>query len=298
MKEKNIREKKTTLLKKYLLDKKVLVMPGVYDAITAKICERAGFRALQCTGYGIAASVLGVPDIGILSQEDMLHQTRNIANAVDVPVMADGDTGFGDEISTYYTVKRFEQAGCAGINLEDQVFPKRCGHMDGKQVIPMDEMIVKVRAAAAAKEDADFIINARTDAIAVYGVDEAIKRGNAYLRAGADLIFVEAPHKKEDVERVVKSIEGPVSINMCDGGKTPYISFEELESWGVARISVPTAAVFAAAAGVKKAMELLMEDRRNPSAAHPELVMQFSEFTDLVGLGKINALREELNDEA
>lgn len=286
---------RTTKLKELILSDEILVMPGVYDALSAKICERVGFKALQCTGYGIAASVLGVPDIGILSQEDMLHQSRNIAQAVSVPVMADGDTGFGDEISTYYTVKRFEQAGCAGINLEDQVFPKRCGHMNGKQVIPMEEMVVKLRAAVAARQDKDFVLNARTDAVAVYGVDEAIRRGNAYLDAGADLIFVEAPQSKADVERVVKSISGPVSINMCDGGKTPYISFEELESWGVKRVSVPVAAAFAAARGIQRAMEILRDERRNPSALHPEELFSFGEFTELVGLDRANKMREEFN---
>ena len=284
--------KKTTLLKQYLLNKEILVMPGVYDAISAKICEQAGFKALQCTGFGIAASVLGVPDIGLLSQEDMLHQTRNIAQAVEVPVMADGDTGFGDEISTYFTVKRFEQAGCAGINLEDQVFPKRCGHMDGKQVIPAEEMLIKLRAAVAARVDPDFIINARTDCVAVYGVDEAIARGNAYLKEGADLIFVEAPREKKDIERLVKSIDGPVSINMCDGGKTPYVSFEELESWGVSRVSVPVVTIFAAAKGIQNAVEILQKERRNPTANHSEMMVSFSEFTDLVGLDRVNQLRE------
>lgn len=284
---------KTTQLKNYLLSGKILVVPGVYDALSAKICESVGFQAVQCTGYGIAASVLGVPDIGLLSMEDMLHQSRNIAQAVSIPVMADGDTGFGDEISTYFTVQRFEQAGCAGINIEDQVFPKRCGHMDGKQVIPMDEMITKIHAAAAARKDQDFVINARTDAVAVYGVDEAIRRGNAYLDAGATMIFVEAPQEKADVERVVKSINGPVSINMCDGGKTPYISFDELESWGVSRVSVPVATAFAAARGMQKAMEVLRDSRRNPSAIAPDLLFTFSEFTGLMGLPEINKMREE-----
>ncbi len=276
--------RKTTLLKEYLLSDKVLVMPGVYDAISAKICETAGYRAVQCSGYGIAASVLGVPDIGLLSMDEMLHQSRNIAQAVSIPVMADGDNGFGNEVNTYFTVQRFEQAGCAGINLEDQVFPKRCGHMDGKQVIPAEEMILKIKAATQARADKDFIINARTDAVAVIGVNEAIKRGNAYLKAGADLIFVEAPQKKEDVERVVKSIDGPVSINMCDGGKTPYIPLEELEAWGVARVSVPVATVFAAAKAMETAMRILMEEGVPPSKNHPDTVFTFSEFTDLMGL--------------
>ena len=277
-------KQRTTLLKEYLLSDKILVMPGVYDALSAKICEAAGYRAVQCSGYGIAASVLGVPDIGLLSMEDMLRQSRNIAQAVSIPVMADGDNGFGNEVNTYFTVQRFEQAGCAGINLEDQVFPKRCGHMDGKQVIPAEEMVLKIKAAVRARADGDFIINARTDAVAVLGVDEAVRRGNLYLKAGADLIFVEAPQKKADVERVVKSIDGPVSINMCDGGKTPYIPLEELESWGVARVSVPVATLFAAARSMETAMRILREEGVPPSKNHPDTVFTFAEFTDLMGL--------------
>lgn len=275
---------KTTQLKKLLLDPEVLIMPGVYDALSAKICEAVGFKALQCTGYGIAASVLGVPDIGLLSMGEMLNQTRNIAQAVNIPIMADGDTGFGNVINVYHTVQRFEQAGAAGINLEDQIFPKRCGHMDGKQVIPLEEMVQKIKAAVKARKDPDFIINARTDAIAVSGVDEAIKRGNAYLEAGADLIFVEAPKEKEDVERVVKSINGPVSINMCDGGKTPFIHVKELESWGVARISVPVAALFASAKAIQQAMVIIRDEGLTPSVNHPDTMFTFKEMTDLVGL--------------
>jgi len=287
---------KTTQLKQLLLSPKALVMPGVYDCISAKICEKVGFKAVQCGGYGIAASVLGVPDIGLLSMDEMLTQTRNIVQAVNIPVMADGDTGFGNVINVFHTIRRFEQAGCAGINLEDQVYPKRCGHMEGKQVIPMEEMIQKVKIAASARVDKDFIINARTDAIAVFGVDEAIRRGNAYLEAGADLFFVEAPQKKEDVERVVKSINGPVSINMCDGGKTPFITVEELESWGVARVSSPVTAIFAAAKAIQYVMEILRDEGVPPSVNHPETIFTFEEFTNLVNLPFYRSL-ENINGE-
>jgi methylisocitrate lyase len=282
---------KTTRLKQLILDRKVLVMPGAYDALSARIIEKAGFHAIQCSGYGIAASVLGKPDVGILSMTEMLNQTRYICDAVTIPVMADGDTGFGNAINVYHAVRAFEAAGAAGINLEDQVFPKRCGHMDGKDVIGMEEMVQKIRAAMAAKVDQDFVINARTDAIAVLGIDEAIKRGNAYAAAGADLIFVEAPHSAEEIKRVIKSIKAPVSINMTDGGKTPVATIAELEDWGAARVSIPVTAVFAAARAVERAMQVILAEGLSPTVNHPDTVMTFKEFTALVGLPEIQALQ-------
>ncbi len=284
---------KTTRLKSLILDRKVLVMPGAYDALSARIIERAGFQAVQCSGYGIAASVLGKPDVGILSMGEMLAQTRYICAAVDIPVMADGDTGFGNVINVYHTVQAFEAAGAAGINLEDQVFPKRCGHMDGKAVIALDEMVQKIRAAAAARRDKDFVINARTDAIAVVGIEEAIRRGNAYAAAGADLIFVEAPPSVDDIKHVIKSIKAPVSINMTDGGKTPIATIQQLEEWGAARISIPVTAVFAAAKAVEKAMRVILAEGVSPTVNHPEMVTTFKEFTDLVGLPAIKEMEQK-----
>lgn len=276
--------KKSTILKNLIKAPEILVMPGAYDALSAKIIQSLGFKAVQASGYGIAASVLGKPDIGLLSLGEMLNQTRNIVQAVDIPVMADGDTGFGNAVNVYHTVQLFEQAGCAGINLEDQVFPKRCGHMDGKQVVSMEEMVDKIKAAVAARKDPDFVINARTDSIAVYGVEEAVRRGNAYARAGAGLIFVEAPPDREAIGRVIKEIKAPVSINMADGGKTPLCSIQELQEMGAARVSVPVAALFAAARGMLNALGVLKTGNMPPSAAHPEMLVSFKEFTDLVDL--------------
>jgi len=224
---------------------------------------------------------------------EMLSQTRNICNAVDIPVMADGDTGFGNAVNVYYTVQAFEAAGAAGINLEDQVFPKRCGHMDGKEVVPMAEMIQKIRAAAGARKDKDFVINARTDAIAVHGVEEAIRRGNAYAAAGADMIFVEAPHSVEAIKYVIRSIKAPVSINLTDGGKTPLVTIAQLEEWGAARVSIPVTPIFAAARAIETALEVILAEGVVPTVNHPEMMMTFKEFTDLVGLPAIKALEKE-----
>lgn len=283
---------KATKLKQLILDKEILIMPGAYDALSAKLIEKAGFYALQCTGYGIAGSRLGKPDVGILSFDIMLDQTRAICKAVDIPVMADGDTGFGNVVNICNTVECFEEAGAAGINLEDQVFPKRCGHMKGKQVISREEMVAKIRAARYAAKDPDFVINARTDAIAVYGVDEAIIRGNMYADAGATLIFVEAPKDTEDIKRVIREIKAPVSINMCGGGETPMVSFKMLEEWGAARVSAPVTALFAAYRGIENALQAMKEEGIDPSAQHPELVCDFKEYTDMIGLPEVEKIRE------
>lgn len=287
--------KKTTLLKQMINRKEVLVMPGAYDSLSAMIIEKCGFEAIQCTGYGIAASVIGKPDVGILSMGEMLNQTRNICRAVNIPVMADGDNGFGSVVNVYHTVQAFEDAGAAGINLEDQVIPKKCGHMDGKQVISLEEMVGKIKAAVSAKRDKDFVINARTDAIAVHGVDEAIRRANSYAEAGADLIFVEAMRNEEEIAYVIKNVKAPVSVNMVDGGKTPIIPIKRLEELGAARISIPVTTIFTAAKAIEKSMSTIMKEGIPVSKNHPDYVCTFNEFTDLVGLPEIKKIEEEFS---
>jgi len=268
-------------------------MPGAYDSLSAMIIEKAGFKAIQCSGYGIAASLLEKPDVGILNMSEMLNQTRNICSAVDIPVMADRDTGFGNAVNVYYTVQTFEAAGAAGINLEDQTFPKKCGHMDGKEVISIEEMVQKIRAAVDAKKDKDFVINARTDSIAVYGIEEAIKRGNAYAKAGADLIFVEAPKEFEDIKYLVKNIKAPVSINMTDGSKTPLVSIKALQELGVARVSITFSAIFAVAKAIEKAMNIINVEGFTPAVNHLEDIVTFKEFTDLVGLPEVKKMERK-----
>lgn len=285
----------TTQLKQLIQAKEILVMPGVYNALSAKIAQQCGIKAVQVTGYGLAGASLGLPDVGIMTKTQMVDIVRNICTAVTIPVMADGDTGFGNAINLYYAVKDFEAAGAAGINLEDQFFPKRCGHMGGKQIIPFNEAVKKIEAAAAARTDPDFVINARTDAIAVSGVDEAIKRGNAFAKAGADLIFVEAPEKVDDIKRVIQSIDAPVSINMiyAKGSKTPAVSIQQLEEWGAARVSVPVMPLFAASKALQKAYTAVAND--DVGSMNDE-IFEFSEFTNLVGLPFIKKLEQEFLD--
>ena len=279
---------KTTRLKALIEDPKLLVMPGAYDALSAMLIEDAGFDAVQCSGFGLAASHLGLPDIGIMGFREMLDRTRVIANVVSIPVMADGDTGFGDAATTWHVVREFEAAGAAGINLEDQVMPKRCGHFTGKAVIPMDEMVGKLRAATDARRDTDFVINARTDALQPLGVDEAIKRGNAYAEAGATLIFVDGIETREEVIRVIAEINAPVSINMVEGGRTPMFTFAELEALGAARVSCPVTTILAAMKGVQEALAALKSG--GAPGAQPDLLAGFDQIKTRLGAPEFDAL--------
>ena len=275
---------KAKLLHDLIHAPEVLAMPGAYDALSAKLIEQAGFEACQVSGFGLAASLLGLPDIGIVTLRDQINVTQAIAQAIEIPVMADGDTGYGNAVNVFHTVRMLEAAGAAGINIEDQDFPKRCGHLDGKSVISMEEMIQKIRSAAAARRDPHFVINARTDAIATHGIDEAIRRGNAYADAGATLIFVEAPKERADIERVVRAIRAPVSINMlgASGGKTPQMTLAELQTLGVARVSFPILTLCSAALAMRDNLATLRTTGSLVSLQ--ERMMSFGEITDAVGL--------------
>jgi len=261
-----------------------LPVPGVYDAFSARLVEQAGFLACQMSGFALAAAALGLPDIGILSMRDQINAVQAVANAVNIPVMADGDTGFGNALNTYHTVRLLESAGAAGINIEDQTFPKRCGHMDDKSVIPTEEMVQKVRAAVAARRDPHFVINARTDAIATDGLAAAIVRANAYLDAGATLVFMEGPRKREDIAEIVRSIRGPVSINMvgAPGGKTPSINLADLRALGVARVSYPAITLASAGAAMRRALQTLT-DKGDLDSIERDL-MSFADMIAVVGL--------------
>ncbi len=279
--------KKSTMLRQLLQEKKALPAPGAHDVISAKLIEKAGFKAIQVSGFGLAATYLGLPDMAFISFTEVLNFTRNIVDAVNIPVMADADTGYGNAINAMRVTEQFIKAGTAGMNLEDQVFPKRCGHIEGKTVVSTEEMVLKIKACAKVRDelDPDFIINARTDAIAVAGVDEAIRRGNAYIEAGADMIFVEAPRSVEEIKKAVKEIKGLVSINLFDnieGGKTPLVPLEELAAMGVARVSIPVGTTFAAARGVQNYLEAIKGGRLAPEKK--DLVFSFDEFKELVGV--------------
>ncbi len=285
--------KKTTMLKNMILERKALVCPGAHDAISAMLIERAGFKALQVSGFGLSATYLGLPDMAFIGFSDVVHFTKNIVDAVSIPVMADADTGYGNSINAMHVTREFIKAGAAGMNIEDQVFPKRCGHLEGKQIIPIEEMVLKIKACRDARNqlDPDFVINARTDAIAVTGIDEAIRRANAYADAGADLVFVEAPRSVEQIEKAVREIKAPVSINLMDavtGGKTPLVSIDRLREIGVGRVSIPVGPLFAAVRGMTTYLEAIKDDKI--AEGRTELVAPFSEFKELVGFEKFREL--------
>lgn len=273
--------KKTTLFRKLINDPEILVLPGAHDALTARVIEKAGFQAVTCGGYSMSASLLGKPDIGLLGMKEMADQYRNMVEAVDIPVFADGDTGYGDVNNVMRTVREYEKAGVAGLFIEDQVFPKRCGHMEGKSVIPAEEMVAKIKAAVHAREDEDLVIMARTDALAIHGVDEAIKRGNLYADAGADLIFVEAVRTVEDMKRVNAEIAKPTLANMIEGGKSPLLTTKELEEIGYNVVVYPCTLTYAVTKTAQKCMEILKQT--GTTEGYMENLLSFDEFFSFIG---------------
>lgn len=284
--------RKTSRLKQLIEAPAILVMPGVYDVITGKLAEQAGFQAAQASGANIAACHYGLPDYGIVSMAEMVEQTGRISRALDIPVMGDADTGFGNAVNAYLTVQAFERVGAAGINIEDQVSPKRCGHLDGKQVLPFDEAVAKIAAAAAAREDKDFVINARTDALGVHGIEEAIRRGNAFIEAGATMVFLEGAYSYDVISQAVKAIRGPIAVNLVEGGKSPQQgSFAELEALGVARVSLPSTAMQAAVKAVESAFATLMRD--GCIGSMPDRLAGFGVAQRLVGSAKIKELEQQ-----
>src|SRR6201987_3990255 len=216
----------------------MVVAPGAYDCITAKLIEQAGFSAVYMTGAGTAAT-LGYPDFGLVTMSEMVANAGRIAAAVELPVIADADTGYGNELNVFRTVREFERGGVVGIHIEDQQFPKKCGHLEGKQVIPCEDYAAKIRAAVAARRDKDFVIISRTDSRAVAGFDEAIARANAALAAGADMAFVEAPQTKEEVAAVPRLVKGACLLNVVRGGKTPDLDLRDAEAMGYKLAIVP-----------------------------------------------------------
>lgn len=281
----------TTKLRKLIEDPELLVMPGAYDSISAKLIERVGFKAVQCTGLGISASLLGKPDVSIISMREMVDRTYHIAHAVDIPVMGDGDTGFGNAVNVHYTVQEFERVGAAGVNLEDQVMPKRCGHLAGKEVVSLEEMVLKLRAARGALTDPDFVINARTDSLAIGGIDEAVRRANAYLEAGATMVFVDGTGSREQIGALVEGIKGPVGVNMVEGGKTPAsLTFAELQEMGVARVSLPLTTLYAAIAGIRYVLEKVKKN--GGIQGYEDRIAGFEETHELIGMGEVYELEQ------
>lgn len=265
---------KSSHIRRALAEKGQLTMPGVYDALSAKIAARAGFEVIFITGYSLSAALLGEPDFGLLTQTEVVAAAQRICAVVDIPVIVDADTGYGNAINVIRTVEDLVRAGAAGMFLEDQVWPKRCGHMRGKQVIPLDEQIKKLRAAVEARGDSDFFIVARTDSRQALGLDEAIRRGLAFKEAGADAVFVEAP--------------GPLVANMLERGVTPLMGPEELKDLGFELIVWPLAPLYSVAKSLADVYTTLRKD--GSTLAILDRLMPFDDFNRIVGLDEKYAL--------
>lgn len=272
-----------------------VLAPGCYDALGARLIEEAGFPAVYMTGFGTSAGLLGRPDIGLLSMAEMADNARRIVEAVDLPVIADADTGYGNPINVVRTVREYERAGVAALHLEDQVAPKRCGHMEGKQVIPAAEMVEKVRAAADSRASADLLIIARTDARAVEGLEAAIERAARYHEAGADVLFVEAPQSVEEIRTIAASFPSvPLLFNYAEGGKTPAVEHALLAELGFAIVIFPIATLLTATKAVRAVLARIRADG-SPINVLPDLP-RFAEFLDFIGLPEIRELERRYSN--
>lgn len=280
----------TTRLRELLAGSELLVAPGAYDALSARLISQAGFSAVYMTGFGTSASVLGQPDVGLLTMSEMVERAAALAAvAGDVPLIADADTGYGNPINVRRTIREYERAGVAGLHIEDQVWPKKCGHMEGKQVIPVDEMVQKVRAAVDARQDPDFIIIARTDANAVTGFEDALRRGQAYREAGADVIFIEAPRSVEELRAIGEAFQGvPLLFNWAESGKTPLLPLNEIRALGFKLVIFPVSLLFAATHAMLELLELLKAGET--PARFSEQMVTFAQFTTDLGLPGIQEL--------
>ena len=272
----------------------MLIAPGAYDGITARMIEQAGFQVIYMTGAGTAAT-LGYPDYGLVTMSEMADNAGRIVASAGVPVIADADTGYGNEINVIRTVREYEKRGVAGLHIEDQGFPKKCGHLDRKQVITLEEYLAKIRAALAARQDPGFLIIARTDARAVLGFEEAIRRANAALQAGADMAFVEAPETLEEVAAVPKLVKGPCLLNLVWRGKTPEVGFDDAEGMGY-KLAILPALLFTAVIGVSDRMlEQVRFSRRHPV---PVADITVEETFARLGASEWDNLREQFSKAA
>ena len=277
-------------LKSMLKSKKPLVIPGVYDALGAKIAQKVGFDAMFQTGYGTSATLFGMPDFGFIGATETVDNARRICRAVSVPVIVDADTGYGNALSVWKLVKELESAGAAGIFLEDQKWPKRCGHMQGKEIVPQEEYTEKLSAAIDARENKDFIIVARTDARATEGLDAAIERGKQNKKTGADAVFVEAPKSLDEMKRIGKEINAPLVANMIEGGATPLSSAETLNKMGFKIILYPLPVLYA---NTFATMNILKELKKSgETTKYKQKVVNFDQFNDLVELSKFRKMEK------
>jgi 2-methylisocitrate lyase-like PEP mutase family enzyme len=286
-------------LKELIHAPRILITPGVYDGFSARLVQKMGFQTGTISGAGVSESKLGWADRGIMGYGENVEACRRIAACSDLLLQGDADTGYGNALNVYFTVRGFEDAGLAAVMIEDQVWPKRCGHMAGKTVIPAEEMVQKIRAAVAARRDPDFVIKARTDAAGPLGLEEAIRRLNMYAEAGADCLFADALLSAKDIDRVAKSVPKPLSVNMGLGIRsrptTPLLSPRQLEEMGVAQISYPRLLSTAAVKGMMDALEVFKQEvvENNNVVDRPDLLVSFGELNELMGLNDLEKLEKQ-----
>jgi 2-methylisocitrate lyase-like PEP mutase family enzyme len=282
-----VSERSTTRYRRLIESPEIAVSVGAYDALSARLVEVGGFDLAFVHDFGVSAGKLALPDLGLVTLTEMTDVIANVVKAVDIPVIADGGCGFGNPLTTYRTVRDYELAGAAGVNLEDQVYPKRCGHLVGKEVVSPQSMCERIAAAIDARRDPDFVITARVDSLAIHGLEDAIERANLYLDAGADMIFVEAPTTEDEVAAIVSRVMGPSWVNMVEGGKTPLIPIPRLQEMGAALVDYGPLVLFAAAAGITTALEVLKRD--GTTAAHLDQLMTFGDFNRLTRIDEVVA---------
>lgn len=281
-------------LRERLQEKEIVIAPGAYDALTATLCEQAGFEAVYLTGAGVSYSTLGKSDVGLITMTEMADKAAYICDAVSIPVIADGDTGYGNALNVMRTVREYERAGVAAIQLEDQLFPKRCGHLANKALISADEMVAKIHAAVDARKDENFLIIARTDARAVEGLEAAIERALRYEEAGADVIFVEAPTSEEELDQVARRLNKPLLANMVEGGKTPLVPAQRLQEMGYSIVIYPNSVTRVIA---KAAADFYRELKQTGSTTgYADRMLTFDQLNQVLGLAQIRQLEQKYDE--
>ena len=288
---------KTSKLRALIESPQILPLPGVFDGYSARLVEQTGFAAGFISGAGLSEALLGQPDVGLMGLETNVNACRALAACCNIPLLADGDTGYGNAVNVYHVVREFEQAGLAGLMLEDQTWPKRCGHMSGKMVIGADEMVEKLHAATAARRDPDFIIKSRTDAFATHGLAEVIKRLNLYAEAGADLLFADALLSEQDISTVARNVGKPLCVNMGFGirsrSTTPLLSAARLQELGVSAVIYPRLLTACAVQGIKNGLATLNEQLRTGNVVErPDYAVSFEELNEVVGFSEARALEQ------
>jgi 2,3-dimethylmalate lyase len=270
--------------------------PGAYDCLSARLIEAAGFPVVYMTGFGTSAAYLGRPDVGLLGMSEMVDNASRIVDAVAIPVIADADTGYGNVVNVVRTVQAYERAGVSGIHIEDQVAPKKCGHLEGKELIPAAEMVQKVRAAVDARNSSDFVIIARTDARAIEGLDRALERAHLYRDAGADILFVEAPESEREIETIAQNLrDAPLLFNWAEGGKTPPVSLERLRQLGFRIVIFPISTLLVAAQAMTKALDAIKQ-QGTPTSVMAEMT-PFKQFVNALGFEEIRQLERRFRSD-